>query len=141
MFVGKTMMKAAGTLAMLLVLAATGAAQAAGDATAGEQVFKRCSACHTVEAGKNKVGPTLFGVVGRPAGSVEGYSYSPAVKAAAAKGLVWSEETLTAYLENPRKYLDDYAGDASLANKMPFMLADAQQRADVVAYLKSLGGK
>lgn len=113
-------------------------AMAAGDATNGAQVFKKCAACHSTDAGVNKVGPSLAGVIGRAAGGVAGYAYSPAVKAAAAKGLVWTEETLTAYLENPRKYLSEKSGDASLSNKMPFALADMQQREDVAAYLKSL---
>ncbi len=52
----------------------------AADAEAGKKVFNKCAACHSVEAGKNKVGPSLFGVVGRKAGSVEGYNYSAAMK-------------------------------------------------------------
>jgi cytochrome c len=111
---------------------------AAVDPANGAQVFKKCAACHSTDAGVNKVGPSLAGVIGRAAGSVAGYAYSPAVKAAATKGLVWTEEALAAYLENPRKYLSETSGDASLSNKMPFALADAQQRADVAAYLKSL---
>lgn len=113
-------------------------AMAAGDPANGAQVFKKCAACHSTDVGVNKVGPSLSGVIGRTAGGVAGYAYSPAVKAAAAKGLVWTEEALAAYLENPRKYLIEKSADASLSNKMPFALADAQQRADVAAYLKSL---
>ncbi|TWB15466.1 cytochrome c [Nitrospirillum amazonense] len=126
--------------ALMSVLAVGGAstARAAGDAANGAAVFKKCAACHSAEQGVNKVGPSLFGVVGRPAGSISGYSYSPAVRQAAAKGLVWSEETIVAYLANPHKYLGDFVGDPSVSNKMPFSLADEQQRRDVVAYLKSL---
>lgn len=113
-------------------------AVAAGDPANGAQVFKKCAACHSTDTGVNKVGPSLAGVIGRGAGGVAGYAYSPAARAAAAKGLVWTEEALAAYLENPRKYLSEKSGDASLSNKMPFALADTQQRADVAAYLKSL---
>ncbi|MBB6254214.1 c-type cytochrome [Nitrospirillum iridis] len=126
---------------LLLLAGALGAplaAHAAGDVAAGATIFKRCAACHSAEPGVNKVGPSLFGVVGRPAGAISGYSYSPAVQQAAAKGLVWSEEGIVAYLANPHKYLGDFVGDPAVPNKMPFSLADEQQRRDVVAYLKSL---
>jgi cytochrome c len=128
------------SVALVLAFAMGGASvvHAAGDAANGATVFKKCSACHSAEQGVNKVGPSLFGVVGRPAGSISGYSYSPAVQQAAAKGLVWSEDNIVAYLANPHKYLGDFVGDPSVSNKMPFSLADEQQRRDVVAYLKSL---
>ncbi|MEA1671826.1 c-type cytochrome [Nitrospirillum sp. BR 11163] len=125
-------------LAVALAVGGAGTAHAAGDAANGATVFKKCAACHSAEQGVNKVGPSLFGVVGRPAGSIGDYSYSPAVRQAATKGLVWSEENIVAYLANPHKYLGDFVGDPSVANKMPFSLADEQQRRDVVAYLKSL---
>ncbi|MDZ5650122.1 c-type cytochrome [Nitrospirillum sp. BR 11828] len=124
--------------AVLMLAGLPAAAHAAGDPTAGAAVFKKCAACHSAEQGVNKVGPSLFGVVGRPAGSIAGYSYSPAVKQAAAKGLVWTEDAIVAYLVNPHKYLGDFVGDPSVSNKMPFSLADEPQRQDVVAYLKSL---
>ncbi|TWB67659.1 cytochrome c [Nitrospirillum amazonense] len=125
-------------LVVALAVGCAGTARAAGDAANGATVFKKCAACHSAEQGVNKVGPSLFGVVGRPAGSIDGYSYSPAVQQAAAKGLVWSEDNIVAYLANPHKYLGDFVGDPSVSNKMPFSLADEQQRRDVVAYLKSL---
>lgn len=65
-----------------------GAAQAA-DAAAGKDVFKQCMACHTAEQGKNKVGPSLFGVVGRPAASIDGFKYSKPMQEKAAGGLTW----------------------------------------------------
>src|SRR3546814_4438633 len=71
--------------AAALALALPSAASAAGDAASGEQVFKRCTACHAVgEDAKNKVGPQLNGVVGRAAGTVEGFKYSKAMAAAGA---------------------------------------------------------
>lgn len=109
-----------------------GAAQAAeGNAKDGEDVFKLCRVCH--EAGpdaKNKLGPLLNGIVGRKAGTVEGFNYSPANKKAGEEGWVWTEETLLKYLENPR--------EAMPGNRMAFAgIRDEQDRLDLVAYLKT----
>lgn len=98
-----------------------------GDAVAGEKVFIQCKSCHVVEPGVNRVGPSLHGVVGRTAGSVEGFRYSPANKNS---GLVWTEEQLFTYLENPRKTVP--------GTYMAFAgLKEPQKRADVIAYLKT----
>jgi cytochrome c len=86
-------------------------------------------------------GPSLYCVVGRPAGSIPGYDYSPAMQEAAKKNLTWSEANIVAYLQNPHKYLEDFDQDPGVRNKMPFALPDAQQREDVVAHLKSLAGQ
>lgn len=86
-----------------LGVAAQGAALA-GDAANGEKVFRKCSACHTVEAGKHKVGPSLHGIIGKQAGTVDGFDkYSNAMKES---GLVWDDATLRAYLADPRGFLD-----------------------------------
>lgn len=100
----------------------------AGDVEAGRRAFGQCRSCHAVEAGVTRVGPSLFGVVGRPAGAVSGYTYS---KAMADSGLIWTPETLDAYLENPQKKVK--GTKMSMAG-----IADAQRRADVVAYLGTL---
>lgn len=101
-----------------------------GDAAKGEVVFGQCRACHMVEPDKNGMGPTLHGIVGRPAGAIEGFTYSDANKNA---GITWDAETLYAYLENPREYLP--------GNRMAFPgLKDPQDRADVIAYLATQGG-
>ncbi len=102
-----------------------------GNAEAGEDVFKKCRACHEIGAdAKNKVGPILTGVVGRKVGTVEGFAYSDSNKEFGAKGAVWSEEELFKYLENPAAYMPK--------NKMAFAgLKDEQDRLDVIAYLKS----
>jgi cytochrome c2 len=97
----------------------------------GEQVFKKCRACHQVGDGaKNGVGPMLNGLIGRASGTVEGFNYSDANKEAGAKGLVWSEDELNKYLEAPLTYMPK--------NKMAFAgLKDEGDRKDIIAYLKT----
>ncbi|RBI77209.1 hypothetical protein DQW77_01905 [Roseovarius sp. TE539] len=108
----------------------------AGDATAGERTFKRCSACHQVgEGASNRVGPVLSGVIGRQAGSYEGYRYGDDMIAAGEAGLVWSEDALFEYLAGPRDFLRAYLDDPGAKAKMRFRLKDAQDRRDVIAYL------
>jgi nitrite reductase (NO-forming) len=96
-----------------------------GDAAAGRLVFRKCQACHSTEAGKNMLGPSLAGVIGRKAGTEAGYNYSPAMKSA---DIVWSPQTLDQYLTDPAKVVP--------GNKMPFPgLKTDDDRADVIAYL------
>jgi cytochrome c2 len=103
----------------------------AQNAENGEQVFKKCRACHQVGDGaKNGVGPMLNGLIGRTSGTVPEFNYSEANKEAGAKGLVWSEEELNKYLEAPLTYMPK--------NKMAFAgLKDEADRKDVIAYLKT----
>mgnify|MGYP003700640057 CR=1 FL=1 len=90
----------------LALALSAGTALAAGDAANGEKVFKRCAACHTVgEDAKHRVGPHLNDIIGRTAGSSEGFKYSKAMVEAGAGGTVWDEETLDAYLADPRGYI------------------------------------
>jgi len=115
------------TLGMAVIVGLAGSARADGDAANGEKIFAKCKACHTVEAGKNKVGPSLAGVVGRKSGMAPGFNYSDAMKNA---GLTWDEATLNTYLTNPRKLVP--------GTKMAFPgLPQEQDRLDVIAYLKS----
>jgi cytochrome c len=97
---GKTWLAAALSIAVSASISFS--AQAAGDAAKGEKVFRKCKACHSLEAGKKKMGPTLAGIMGRQAGSVEGFRYSKAMKAA---DIVWNSETVAAFLAAPRKYV------------------------------------
>jgi cytochrome c2 len=123
-------------MAALLLAGAVGVATAQeGNVQDGEEVFKKCRACHDVGPGaKNKVGPLLNDIFGRKAGTIDGFEYSPANKESGAKGLVWTEEVLFKYLENPLSYMQ--------GTKMAFAgLKDAQDRKDVIAYLKTFSKK
>ena len=98
-----------------------------GNAAAGKLVFAQCRTCHVTDAGVNKTGPSLNGIIGRKSGSVAGFNYSPAN---AASGVVWSKEKLFQYLEKPQRVIPK--------TKMIFAgLPDAQKRADVIAYLEN----
>ncbi|MGH6946909.1 MAG: c-type cytochrome [Kiloniellales bacterium] len=101
-------------------------ALSAGDAAKGERTFNKCKACHSLEAGKNKIGPSLHGLFGRTAGTVEGFKYSQAM---ADSGVVWDEETISEYLADPKWFIP--------GNKMTFVgVRDEDDRQDVIAYLK-----
>jgi len=107
---------------------ASGYAALTGDAGQGRRVFTQCMSCHAVQEGQNRAGPSLYGIVGRTAGSVERFRYS---RANADSGIVWTEENLFDYLENPQAYVP--------GTTMAFRgLRKPQDRADVIAYLKSV---
>lgn len=96
-----------------------------GDAAAGRQVFRKCQACHSLDAGKNGLGPSLAGIVGEKAAAVSGYNFSPAMKAS---NLTWDAATLDAYLTDPQKVVP--------GNKMPFPgLKTERERSAVIAFL------
>lgn len=118
------------TLALAFAAAiGSGAALAEGDAAKGEKVFKKCKVCHSFDPGKKKIGPHLKGVVGRKAGTVEGYKYS---KAMAASDVIWDEANLDKYLTKPKAFMK--------GTKMSFAgLKKEDQRADLIAYLKAQG--
>jgi cytochrome c len=112
-----------------LLLAGSATATPAADPAAGQKIFKaQCGICHSVAAGVNGVGPTLFGVVGRSAGSVTGFNYTADHKKL---GVTWDAATLDKYLANPRAMVPDtsmiYAG-----------LKNDAERADLIAYLETL---
>lgn len=86
----------------VLTISMTAPAIADGDAVEGAKVFRKCRACHTADQEKNKVGPHLVGIVGRPVASIDGFKYSDAMTEFGADGKIWDEETLTVYLRKPR---------------------------------------
>ncbi len=124
----------AAAAAAVLFLGAPAAAQpimerlAAANVETGESLFRQCAACHTLEkGGPSRAGPNLFGVIGRPKAGAEGFRYSPALAGA---GGAWTPEDLDAFLENPRA--------AIVGTRMTFRgLADAQARADLIAFLNT----
>ncbi len=122
-------MRIKGCLSVLVasvIAVASHSAAAEGDLASGEKLFKRCKACHSLEAGKKKVGPSLAGVFGRTAGTLEGFKFS---KAMIASEVVWDEETIDQYLEKPKTFIPK--------NKMAFPgFKKPEQRADIIAYLK-----
>jgi cytochrome c len=117
--------------ALLLRFEGAGAASppsaAAGNRANGEQVYARCMACHSLT--ENRIGPRHCGVFGRRAGAVPGFDYSPAMRRAK---ITWNEKTLDAFLRDPMKYVP---GTAMVFAGVP----DAQERADVIAWLKAAG--
>jgi cytochrome c len=114
-------------LVVLLPLVAIHPA-AADDVEAGKSAFKKCALCHTTEAGKNKVGPSLFGVVGRKSANLDGYDYSEAMKKF---DHAWDAQTLDTYLADPRATVP--------GTKMIFPgIRDKKERDDVIAYLETL---
>jgi cytochrome c len=111
-------------IAGALALTST-AALSQGDAAEGEKVFNKCKACHAVDEPQNKIGPHLVGIFGRPAGSVEDFNYSDAMKES---GVTWNEETIAAYLADPRGYIK--------GNRMALAGLKEEEIADLIAYLK-----
>jgi cytochrome c len=111
----------------LMAVLATGSAVAAGnDPVHGKTVFARCVACHDLNTGATRLGPSLKGVIGRKSGSVTGFAYSPALKGS---NLVWNAATLDQFLTSPMKYVP--------GSRMPFAgLPNVQDRADLIAYLE-----
>ena len=99
---------------------------AAADAAKGRKVYNKCKACHALKAGKNKVGPSLYGIMDRKAGTVAGFKYSKAMKAS---GLIWNEVALRNYLKKPRKFLK--------GTRMAFSGIKKEKKMDnLIAYLK-----
>lgn len=115
------------------LMAGIGGAQAEGDPAAGEKVFRACKACHTLEEGKNRVGPHLANIINRPAGAVDGFRYSKNMLELAEQGLVWNEETLRKYLANPKDVVPK--GSMSFAG-----IRKEQDLTNLIAYLRAEAG-
>lgn len=112
--------------ALVIVLGA-GSAFADGDAAKGEKVFAQCKTCHSLEAGRNMIGPSLHGIIGRKAGTAPNYKYSAANSKS---GVEWTEDNLKKYLKNPREFMP--------GNKMTFAgLRKEDDIENVIAYLKA----
>jgi cytochrome c len=123
-------MRASAKIFVSAVLLSFGMADAgaAADIEAGKTTFKKCALCHTNEAEKNKIGPSLFGIVGRKSASLTNYNYSDAMKSF---HHTWTPETLNTYLTDPRAMVPD--------TKMIFPgIKDKTERANLIAYLETL---
>jgi cytochrome c len=126
---GTSMQRTRTWLFALMAAALAAPSALAADAANGQKVFRQCQACHVVDKEQNRVGPHLVGIIGRPAGSVEGFKYSPAM---AESGIVWTPETIAQYLADPRAFVN--------GNRMAFAgLRKPEDIADVIAYLESVG--
>ena len=113
------------SVVVLLPHAVVAQAQSLGDPQRGGQVFAQCKICHSLEAGKNMLGPSLHGLIGRKAGSVPGFAYSPAMKNS---NVTWNNDTLSKYLTDPKAFIP---GD-----KMAFTgIKDPNKLGDLLAYL------
>ncbi len=119
---------------------------ASGDAEAGAKVFKKCKACHSIiDADENVIvkggrnGPNLYGVYMRKAGNLDGFKYGKSIIAAGEGGLVWNEADFVAYVEDPKKFLRTYLDDKKAKSGMAFKLKKEGDRANVWAYLVSVG--
>lgn len=123
-------MRLAATVAILTILnagLAAGSALAAGDPKEGEKVYAKCRACHSMDAGKNGVGPSLHGVFGRKSGTLEKFAFS---KAMTEKAVVWDDKTIAAYMADPKGYIP--------GNKMIFPgLKKASEVENLLAFMKS----
>ena len=130
------------------LMLATGGSASAQDATKGKSTFNQCMACHRIGPdAKALVGPPLTDVIGRKAGTYAGFAYSNLMKDAGEAGLVWSDTEVVNYLVNPSNYLKKYLTDhgkadkATGASKMVYMLANEDQRKNVVAYIETFSTK
>lgn len=123
-------MKKPGLYAIVLGCALVFAGGAtAQDAAKGKKVFNKCKACHSLKAGKRKIGPDLANLIGREAGTVKGFRYSKAMKKS---GITWDEESLGKFLTKPRKFLK--------GTKMAFPgLRKKADRDNLIAFLKASG--
>ena len=113
-------------------------ALAAGDAAKGEKEFRRCAACHSVEEGDNRVGPSLHNIIGRRAGTAPDYNYSESYVTAGEKDLVWSVDDIVAYLENPKDFLVEFLGTDDVSTKMRNKFKKLSLRENIAAYLASI---
>ncbi len=111
----------------------------AGDVAKGENLFKRCASCHKIGTGaRNGVGPQLNEIIGRIAGTAEGYRYGKDMIAAGEAGLVWDADNLVQYLLDPKAFVRAFLDDSSARVKMSFRVRKEEDARDLSAYLVSL---
>ncbi|MBT2129790.1 c-type cytochrome [Aliiroseovarius lamellibrachiae] len=125
-----------------LLFALVGAAHAEGDAAKGEKDFKKCKACHTIANPDGdvifkggKTGPNLYGIVGRPIASYEGFKYGASIAALGETGAVWTVELLETYVKDPKGFLKEQLGDGKAKTKMTFKWKKPE---NIIAYLASV---
>lgn len=131
------------TMTVLTAAALMASPAFAGDPEAGEREWRQCRACHMIvdDAGNDiqrggRVGPNLYGIIGRTAGTVEGFRYSPDMEAAGAAGLVWDLDSFVAYVQDPTGFLREYTGNSGARGSMAFQMRSGAE--DMFAYLESL---
>ncbi|MCC1492398.1 cytochrome c family protein [Cognatishimia sp. F0-27] len=135
-------------VALAATTLATGAfagGHASGDAGAGEKEFNKCKSCHMIQDADGedivrggRTGPNLYAVVGRKAGSVDGFRYSDSLVAAGEAGLVWDEENFVAYSQDPTGFLKTYLDDSGARGKMSYRVRKEENAVDIWAYLASV---
>lgn len=117
-----------------------------GDPAAGEESFSQCQSCHNIVddegnvlAGRPNVrtGPNLYGVIGRQAGTWDGFRYRPDIVAAGEQGLVWDAEQITAYVQDPGGFLTEYLGERARSG-MAYRVRTEEEAANIAAYVASL---
>ncbi|MDA8746860.1 c-type cytochrome [Litoreibacter sp.] len=130
----------------LLAAPAFADGHASGDAEAGEKVFKKCKSCHMIVADDDtviqkggKTGPNLYGLFDRQLGAVEGFKYSKHLAAAGEADLKWNEAEFVEWVADPKAFLKDRLDDSKAKSKMSFKLKDADDAANIWAYLVSVG--
>jgi len=118
------------------------AAAPSGDPVAGRSVFNKCKGCHMIDSPKNRVGPSLQGVFGRAAATFDGYKYSKDFKAAGEKGLVWNDETLSAFIADPKGYLGGVIGKKKANTRMAFGgVRKDEDVQNLIAFMKEASAK
>ena len=140
---------AAAALLLSAPMAMADAHAAAGDAAAGERVFNQCVACHVVQneagetlAGRNaRTGPNLYGIAGKPWAHVEGFRWSPGMQALNEAGILVTEESFVAYVQDPTGYIREATGNNSARGAMSFRVRSEADAINVYAYLVSLAAE
>ncbi len=139
------------TIATLLFSAALAAPAFAeshivGDIAAGEKAFKKCATCHVViddegqqlAGKKTKTGPNLYGIIGRQAGSIEGFRYGKSIIAAGEAGLIWDLENFAIYAQDPKDFLKEFLDDKRARSKMSYKVREEEDAVNLGAFLASL---